>query len=203
MRKAPSVRPSCRALGGWPSPSQPETLMQSRPPSSSRWQVRRAVLRRPGPRGPRHSRISEAIRSVQIWALPSLGGLQVTRDLCTPVLPCSRLSTSSHSLCLSQSVRGHVTRATAASRRQPSGRVRADDPRVSPGRLLCSWACQVMCVQLLTIQIRLRSHARLPPTPLQRKGYAMPTDDPETLVSRLPAALAAVQATQPVPLAAA
>ena len=74
-------------------------------------------------------------------------------------------------------------------------RVRVDDPRMSPGRLLCSWACQVMCVQLLTIQIRLRSHARLPLTPLQRKGYAMPPDDPETLVPRLPAILVAVQAT--------
>ena len=30
--------------------------------------------------------------------------------------------------------------------------VRADDPRESPGRLLCSWACQVTCLQLLTIE---------------------------------------------------
>ena len=63
---------------------------------------------------------------------------------------------------------------------------RADDPCVSPGRLLCSWACQVTCPQLLTIEIR----------PHERKGYAMPTDDPETLDARLPAALAAVQATR-------
>jgi len=169
---------------------------QSRPPSNVSWQVRRAVLRRPGPRGPRHSRISEAIRSVQIWALPSFGGLQVTWDLCTPVVPCSRLSTYSHSLCCHNP--SGVMFPVPLLRFGVSllAGVRADDPHMSSGRLLCSWACQVMCMQLLTIQIRPRSHARWLTTPLQRKGYAMPTDDPETLVPRLPAALAAVQAAR-------
>jgi len=169
---------------------------ESRPPSSFCWQVRRAVLRRPGPRGPRHSRHSEASRSVQIWALLSLGGHQVTWDLCTPVLPCSRLSTFSHVLCCHNP--SGVMLPVPLLRLGVSllARVRADDPRMSPGRLLCSWACQVTYPQLLTIEIRPQLHARLPTTPLKRKGYAMPTDDPETLDARLPAVLAAVQAAR-------
>ena len=75
-------------------------------------------------------------------------------------------------------------------------RVRADDPRVSPGRLLCSWACQVTCPQLLAIEIRPHRVRDCLRHPYQRKGYAMPTDDPETLDARLPAALAAVQAAR-------
>ena len=168
VRKAPSVRPSCRALGGWHTALPARDSCESRPPSSSRWQVRRVYAgdQVQGDRGLclRGQQIRSRSGHSFHWRPPGHARPVHSR------LPCGRLRTPSHSIVRVQSVRGHVTCVPAVPERHAvarvcrphrlCARVRADAPCLCPGRLRCSWACQDLCVQLWPIQICPRSCAR-------------------------------------------